>query len=64
MFVITRTIPESGQKQYVGKGSSRTRILWKSHLDNAVTFASQKETEKSGFDMRGLVTGVNIERLG
>jgi hypothetical protein len=64
MFVITRAIQETGQKQYLGKGSSRTRILWKNQIDSALTFASMKDTEKSGFDMRGLVTGVNIERLG
>lgn len=64
MFVITRTDAATGQKTYVGKDSSRTRICWKSRLDNALTFASMKEAEKSGFDMRGLVSGVNIERLG
>lgn len=63
MFVITRT-EDSGRKTYVGKGSGMTRILWRSSVDSALTFASMKDAEKSGFDMRGLITGVNIERLG
>jgi len=63
MFVITRT-EENGRKTYLGKDSKRTRIIWKSYLDNALTFVSLQAAEKSGFDMRGLVTGVRIERLG
>ena len=63
MFVITRT-EENGRKTYLGRDSKQTRITWKAHIDNALTFVSMQAAEKSGFDMRGLVTGVNIERLG
>ncbi len=63
MFVITRT-EENGRKTYLGKDSKPTRIIWKGFLENALTFATLQAAEKSGFDMRGLVTGVNIERLG